>query len=160
MFLNFFKIMDGQNQVLLDSMAKDRQSLLVLEAQDQSFKQAQGDLDKMAAQPLQPNNFFSKDINFVIEIQTLENLSQKYGVTMQLGGVSGTVNSAPKATTASNIALIPYSIVLSGTLQQCVNFIENLENLSFASPVNAISVSAGTQGQINVSLASDFYLLK
>lgn len=155
-----FKLQDGSNQAVLDSMAQDRQNLAKLQAEDQSFKQAKADLDKLAAQPLQPQQFFSRDVSLVGEIQTLQNLGQQNKVQMQLNGVNGTINSLAPAPTKSSIVVVPYSISLSGSLANDMNFITSLEHLSFVTTVTGISVTAGGQGSDNISLGADFYLLK
>ena len=127
---------------------------------NQSFKQAKSDLDKLAAQPLQPEQFFSQDISLVDEIQALQNLGQQYKVQMGLNGVNGTVNSLAPAPTISPIVMAPYSISLSGSLVNDLNFISSLEHLSFITTLTGISVGSGGQGLVNISLGADFYLLK
>jgi hypothetical protein len=160
MFIFFFKIMDHRNQQTLDSMAEERKALVVLQAESDSYKKAQADLDQLSGMAIQPDNFFSSDINLVNEIKTLEALSQKYNVQMQLSGVSGTINSAPKANTVTPIVVVPYSISLNGDLSSAVNFIENLENLSFITNVSSLAINAADKGLVHVSLAANFYLKK
>ena len=160
MFFYFFNILDSQNLKTQKLMASDRSSLLVLQQEDQSFKDAQADLNKMATQPYQPDNFFSKDIALVDEIQTLEDLSAKYNLQMTISGVSGTAAAAPLAQTATPIALVPYGLSLTGTLPDLVDFMENLENLQFVTTITTVSINSGDKGQVNANLAGDFYLRK
>src|ERR1035437_7954596 len=61
MLFYLFKILDNQNQQSLAAMDHDRQSLALLVAEDQSFKQAQSDLQKLSWDPFQPADFFSRD---------------------------------------------------------------------------------------------------
>jgi Tfp pilus assembly protein PilO len=160
MFLYLFPIMDGKNQAELDSMAQDRKSLVLLQAQDQSYKQAQSDLQELASKTYQPEDFFTKDISLVNEVKTLEDLAAKYNLKMILTGVNGTIAALPKADTASNLAQIPYGITLSGDFYQAVNFIETMENLSFVTNITSLSINAADKSSIVVSLGANFYLSK
>lgn len=160
MFLYLFKILDASNQATLDGMAKDQSNLVILQAQDKSYKQAQADLQQLAQKPNQPDDFFSTDINLVDEIQTLEDLAAKYNLTMQLSGVAGTIGSLPPAPTKTPIALVPYGITLNGDFFQVVNFIENLEHLSFITNVGNLNIGATDKGSVTASLNANFYLRK
>lgn len=160
MFLYFFPILDNSNQQILNSMATNQKDLALLLSESESYKQAQDDLQKLTTEPLQPDDFFSRDINLVNEIQALEDLATKYNVQMQLSGISGTVNTAGKAPTITPIVTIPYSIVLNGDLGSVVNFIENLEHLSFVVNLTSFSINASGQGTVTASLSSNFYLRK
>lgn len=160
MFLYFFKLLDSSNQATLDSMAQERKDLAVLQAQDKSYKQAQADLQVLADKANQPEGFFSKDIALVDEIQTLEDLAAKYNLKMQLSGVAGTINSLPQAQTTTSIAVVPYGITLNGDFSQVVNFIENLEHLSFVTNVTSLSLSAADKSNVTAGLSANFYLRK
>lgn len=160
MFMYLFKILDGQNQATLDSMAQERKDLAALQAQDASYKQAQADLQELAGKPLQPENFFSSDIALVDEIQTLENLAAKYNLKMQLSGVAGTIGTLPNAGTITPIGIVPYGINLNGDFFQVVNFIESMEHLSFITNPTNISIGATEGGNVTVNLAANFYLRK
>jgi len=160
MFLYFFPIMDGKNQAALDGMAQDRKNLVLLQAQDKSFKQAQADLRELAAKTSQPEDFFSKDIALVNEIKTLEGLAAKYNLKMSLSGVSGTVGALPPASTATPLAEIPYGITLNGDFYQAVNFIESMENLAFVTNITGLSIGSADKSNVTVSLNANFYLRK
>jgi Tfp pilus assembly protein PilO len=160
MFLFFFNLLDNQNQATLDSMAQERKDLVVLQAQDASYKKAQADLQELAGKPLQPQDFFTSDTSLVYEIQTLENLAAKYNLKMQIGGVAGTVNSLMSAGTVTPIVTVPYSISLNGDFFQVVNFIESLEHLSFITNPTNISIEASDNGNVSASMTANFYLRK
>jgi len=160
MFVYFFTIMDSSNQQKLDSMADDRKNLVTLTAENESFKKAQADLTKMAAQPLQPENFFSTDVTFVKEIQTLEDLAIKYNQDMHLGGVSGTVKTQPPAGTATPLVTVGFNVNLTGSLSGAVDFIESMENLNFVTSVKALSMSSGSDNQVQTNISANFYLKK
>ncbi len=160
MFMYGFKIFDEANQKTLDSMADDRKNLAILENENLSFKQTQADLQKMAGEALQPQDFFSQDISLVKELQVLENLAGKYAVDMQLSGVAGTIDSLPQAPTQTSLAVVPFGISLRGDLGSVVNFIENLENLGFITNVNGLTISSGDKNVVSVNLSANFYLRK
>ncbi len=161
MFMYLFKLLDNQNQATLDSMAQERSNLAALQAQYASYKQAQADLDKLANEKSpQPEDFFTSDISLVNEIQTLENLAAKYNLKMQLSGVAGTINSLQSANTVTPIAIVPYSISLSGDFFQVVNFIESLEHLKFITNPTNISIEAADGGNVTASMTANFYLKK
>jgi Tfp pilus assembly protein PilO len=158
MFMYFFGFLDASNKQSLDNMAVLETNLAVLTAEKQSNSQAQADLQKLAQEQYQPDNFFTKDITFVNEIQALENLSQSLGVQMQLSGISGTVGTAAKAKTITPIVAIPYNITVVGSLQQVTDFVETLQNLSFITDVSGFSLNAADKGTVNMSLTGNFYL--
>jgi Tfp pilus assembly protein PilO len=160
MFLYFFKILDNLNQQVLKSMSGQMQNLALLKGQSEVYEKAESDLQKLTQESIQPEEFFSRDITLVYEIETLENLSAELNVQMVLAGVSGTVQTAPIANTKTPMAEIPYSITVSGSLQQVTAFIESLENLSFVTNITSFGLSSEGQGNVGANLGANFYLLK
>lgn len=159
MFTFLFKIMDSKNQTALDDMAKDRQQLVLLQAENRSFKQAQVDLDKIAKQQIQPKDFFSTDITLVKEIQILEDLDGEFNTKVNFSGVSGIVTKGQsRAGTASPMFYVPYSIAVNGFLPDVLNLIEHFENLSFISKVTGFSMTSAGDGKVNANLGSGFYI--
>ena len=96
-----FKFLDSTNQQILDSMGQQKSILASLQAERESEMRAQRDLQELSQKLYQPEDFFSRDTTLVNEIKILENLGQKYNLKMQLSGVSGTINTAPKAKTTT-----------------------------------------------------------
>lgn len=160
MFFYFFNILDQANQNTLNSMAQQKIDLANLKAERESYRQAKQDLDYLAKKTYQPTDFFSKDISLVAEIKTLEDLGQQMNVTLQLSGVSGTAATAAKAKTATSLAVIPYSIYLTGQLQQVVKFIEAVENLSFVTKTDSLAINAAENGNVSAVLVASFYIKK
>jgi Tfp pilus assembly protein PilO len=155
-----FNIMDSSNQAQLDAMAGDRKNLAQLEAERESYNRARQDLTQMSKEAYQPDDLFSKDINFVKELEILENLSSQLNLKMTISGVNGTVSQAAKAKTLTALAVVPNTITLSGSLSSTVDFVETLEHLSFITNVNAVNIQTEDQGNVTLNLASDFYLQK
>ncbi len=158
MYFYFFGLFDKSTNAILDNIWKQSKELKLLKAEQDSYRLAKEDLEKINTKSLKPEDFFSKDITLVKEIKVLETLGDKYGVDMGFSGVSGIANAAPKAKTISDIAIVPYSISLQGTFANVVNAIEALENLDFITNLSALSASTGLGDNINVSLNASFYL--
>ncbi len=156
----FFKILDRANKLTLLSVDKQKKELAQLKAEQQSESQAQWDLDTLAKENIQPEDFFSRDITLVNELKVLEALGQRLGVKMQIGGVSGTIHTVSKAKTITPLGVIPYSINVNGSLPRVVDFIETLENLRFITNVSNISISSADQSTVNVNMTANFYLKK
>ncbi len=160
MFFYFFQILDDANSKTLNEMAQQKKDLANLKAERESYRLAKGDLEDLAKKAYQPSDFFSKDITLVKEIQTLEALGQQTNVKMQLSGVSGTAAGAAKAKTTTPLALIPYSISLTGQLAQAAKFIQALENLSFITKTDSLTINAAENGEVTAVLGASFYIRK
>ena len=160
MFGYIFPLLDKANESVLDTQSKLLTSLSLLKAENESYKQSQADLQKLAQQPIQPSDFFSRDVTFVNEIVDLDDLSKKNNVQMQFSGVSGTVGSAAKASTITPVAQIPYSLSISGNLPDVLNFLKELENAGFITTINTVNMSGADLGHVNASLSANFYLKK
>ena len=157
MFLFFFKILDGKNREILDGMSQDREDLALLQSESDSYKKAQGDLDLMAQETIQPEDFFSKDVTLVNEIRTLESLNNKYGTQVIFSGISGTVGPSSGGT---SLMEVPYNINIVGSLANAVDLIENFENLSFITKANGVSFTSSGDGKVYVNINSNFYIRK
>ena len=94
------------------------------------------------------------------ELIILENLSQKLNVDMAISGVSGTVNSAPKAKTITSVVTVSIGFGLKGNLRSVMDFVETLEHLNFVVNVSGISLSAGEGDTVSASLSAGLYLKK
>lgn len=160
MFMFLFKILDTSNQAIIDSYAVQEQKLNVLLAEQQSYLKANEDLNTVSQERYQPDDLFSKDVSLVNELATLENLSQNFNVKMTISGLSGTINTAKKAATKSEIYQIPYSLTLSGTLNDCEAFLESLENLKFVTTTSSLTVTTASDGKVLINLNAFFYLKK
>lgn len=160
MFMYGFGILDGQNQLTAAKVATEKTAMQQLQQQQQSYIQAQQDLKKLSQEKMQPDDFFSEDVTLVKEIETLEGVASKAGVQVSLGGISGTVNSAPKASTKSSLFLEPYSMSITGDFFKVVDFIQAMEQLSFVTTVSQITVSSLTGGEVTMSLSANFYIRK
>lgn len=155
-----FKKLGASNQTVLDEIGVLKKDEARLEAERQSFLQAKDDLEKLAAEKIQPENFFSQDITLVNEIRRLEKLAQDLGLKLTLSGISGTLKTATKAGTNSEIFQIPYSIQVQGNLDKVVSFLEYLENLEYITAVNVGTLSAADGQAVNASFNAAFYLKK
>ena len=158
MFFYFFGFLDLINQKTLVDLDNQKKDLAALQAQKQSYAKGKADLEKLAQQPMKLNDFFSRDITLVNEIKTLEGLSQKFPVKMQLSGISGVITSASKASTKTSIVQIPYSMSLNGSFAAVTDFIEALEHLNFITDINSIAVNTADKGSVSISFSARLYL--
>jgi Tfp pilus assembly protein PilO len=154
----FFGILSDANQQTLGEITAQRQEMAQLSAERDSYQLAKQDLTQLQAKALQPEDFFSKDVTLVNEIKTLENLGQKLNVDFNLSGLSGTMVSAPKAKTQSEIFAVPYSINLLGDFSDIVAFIETMENLDFITTLSTLSISSTVDNKVVANLTANFYL--
>lgn len=157
MFFIFFKILDNKNKAALEGMAKDREDLVMLQSESESYKKAQADLDQIKKEEIQPEDFFSKDTTLVKEIQILEGLNNKYGTQVTFSGISGLVGPSSGSTALMEV---PYSITIVGSLANGVDLIENFENLSFITKAHGISFTSSGDGKVYINLMSNFYIRK
>ena len=155
-----FKLLDTSNRSLNSEISQEQRSLALLEAEQNSYKLAREDLEKLRGQPDQPENFFSQDITLVNEIRTLENITKLNNVTLSLSGLSGTTKNASSAKVRSNLVRIPYSLGLSGNFADVINTLETIENLPFITELTNISVSSTGNGSVSAGSTAYFYLEK
>jgi|GEM_PF-1517235 len=160
MFTYGFGILDASNSKTVLEIAEQKSSLTTLENERNSFIKAKQDIAQMESQALQPKDLFSRDVTLIKEIQTLEGWADQLGLTLNLTGVSGTIKTAPKAKTLTDIYTLPYSINVAGPYTQAVKFLEVLEHLSFITNISALSVSAGSGNAVSITLNASFYLKK
>lgn len=160
MFGYFFGLLDFSNQGALRILSQQNKELQNLKTEKESYELASADLQAVKAKAYQPEDFFGRDVTFVKEIITLEQLAQKLGLDLALSGVSGTVGRAPSAKTATPLAAVPFSITLKGSFGQVVNYIDAMENLSFITTSNTLNVTGQSNGSVIATMNANFYLRK
>ena len=160
MFGYLFDKFGSSNQTLIEEMSSLKKQEAMLQAEKQSFIEAQNDLSQIENAKLKPEQFFSQDITLVNEIRRLESIARDIGVEMELTGISGTLKNATKAGTKSEIYQIPYVISLKGPLSKAVAFMEYLENLEFITKTGQVNFSAAGKGEVNVTFNSFLYIKK
>jgi hypothetical protein len=89
-----FSIFSSSNQKTLFEIEESKKELAALQAEKNSYAQAQKDLEQMSKEQIQPQDFFSKDITWATESKFLEDLQDSLGVKLQVSGVSGTIETA------------------------------------------------------------------
>lgn len=158
MFGYFFKLQDGSSRALLKNVELQKKNLYKVKIEEESFRQAKEDLEKLKAETYQPEDFFSKDTTLVNEIKILEELSRQGNVDITLSGVAGTVKTVPRTTIKGSVLYVPYSMAVAGAYGNVIAFIETLENLSFVTNITALTVSAGEGGEVTATFTASFYL--
>ena len=160
MFAYGFKRIDAGNRGALAKISSEQSELAVLRTEEENYRQARKDLQDLAAKPLQPEAFFSTDISLVKEIEELEALGKTLSVDLTLGGISGTINSVPKAKTQGQLFLVPYQITVMGSFENVVAFVETLENLDFITSLSSLSLSSAGSGNVVAGMSATFYIRK
>ncbi len=158
MYSYFFKILDKKNQALAFAIVEENRKLLVLEAEKQSFNQAQADLGLLSKQSISPDSFFSKDISLVREIQELEIQAENAGVTLSINNLSGTVKNASKAKALGDIVYVSATLGVKGGLPEVISYMEYIEQARFVANIPSISFTAADQGRVSAALETQFYL--
>lgn len=154
-----FPRLGKSNGALAATMLARRKQLLELQAERKSFERAQKDLATLAEKPHQPDNFFTTDVKVVQEIRDLEDLSRSLDLVLALS-VSGTVGSAPKAKTISDIYTIPFTMQVSGSFSNLTAFLDTTEHAAFPLYVRSVNLSNGGKNIVTASLSGNFYVRK
>ena len=158
MFWYGFKIIDQSNAILVSSFADQQHKLAVLQAQQQSYKQATSDLTKVQNEKYPPDQLFSKDTTLVHELETLEALATSTNVNMTVNGLSGTIKDFHPAPTKSSIFEVSYGLSLTGSLNDCLAFLEGLEHLQFVTVSKSLSLNSVDSDKVDINLSAYFYL--
>lgn len=158
MFNLGFKFLDSSNKKTREKIQEQTKEEAVLINEKESYDSAKKDLDELKAKTVQPEEFFSKDITLVNEIKFLEELGSQYGVKLNLSGLSGTVKTAPKAKTQSDIVIAPYGINVAGSFPNVLAFLEHMENLPFLTQLTGFSLSAAGGKDVVLNMSANFYL--
>lgn len=159
-FMYGFSFLDNSNESLVTKHADQQKKLAMLQAEIESYKQAQVELDKVAKQKYRPDDLFSQDVSLVNELKNLEDLAKMHNVGLVIGGLSGTLRNAQKAKTQSEVFTVPYSLYVTGSYQDVAAFLENIEHLRFITTVNSVSITSLSNNDIAMNLTALFYLRK
>ena len=158
MFLYLFNILDASNQKIIASFSDQQYNLNLLQAQQASYKLAQDDLDKVTKEQYTPDQLFSKDVTLVNEVKTLEDLGTEENVQLTITGLSGTLSTLQQAPSQSQVYQVPYNLMLQGTLDNCLAFMERLEHLQFITSVPTMSINSIDSNTVEINLNAYFYL--
>lgn len=160
MFGYFFGIFSKSNQGLASTITSKTQELALLEAEQQSYKQAKTELDKLKHERYQPERFFSKDVTLADEIRTIERVAGDLNLEITINGLRGTLKDHQKAKTKTELYMVPFTLNVVGSFEDVVTFIETLENLHFITNVSTVSVNTASNSEVNAALVANFYLKK
>jgi len=160
MFTYGFGVLRDSNNSALVSISQNKDVLLGLQAQQQSYISAKKDLENLAKKDNQPQDFFTKDVSFVKELSTLEDLGKARQVDLVVGGISGTINTLGKANTQSELYVMPFAMSVTGPLPNVLNFMESLYNLKFIVTINSINLGSVDKSNVSLSMSANFYLSK
>ena len=160
MFLYAFKILDKSNAALVANYSTQQHNFEVLKAEQNSYQQAKAELEKVKLEQYQPEDFFNTDVQLVEQLKTVEALGNSYNVQIILSGISGTIRTAVKAKTQSDLYQIPYSITLTGNFNDVLEALEAIEHLPFVNTLSNVSMGSGGGDTVTINLSAMFYLRK
>lgn len=160
MFTFGYGILEGRNKAQLGVIEKRKLDLLVLEREQQNFRQGRLDIEELESKEYPPQELFSKDTKVVKEIKQLENLASDYNLEFTLG-VTGGVETAEEATeVTSELLIIPYTITLEGAYLNLIKYLQAAEHTLFVNHTSEIRMTSQKGGTVRTQLFSRFYLKK
>jgi Na+-transporting methylmalonyl-CoA/oxaloacetate decarboxylase gamma subunit len=136
-----------------------KKTVLELRQEQRNMELAQQDLEELKAKPLAPDDLFSQDITLVTELLQLERKAKELNITLSLT-VTGTVATATKAKTTSDLYAVPFSLQLVGRFGDVVAYTDYLEHAAAVMTIRTVSVNASNQDMVTASLGGLFYLRK
>lgn len=155
-----FPLFDKTNAALAGKTLDARKEQAELEAEQRNFELGKRDLTNLAQKPFQPDNFFSNDTSLVKEIKILEDAAKNLSIDLATT-VTGTVGSAPKAKTTTDIRMVPTTVQAIGSYVALMQFMQTLEHLSFIMNVKTITISpTDVSDRVSLSLTGNFYVKK
>lgn len=154
-----FPVFERVNLSAANQVLNKSKQFQELQQQQASYQAGKNDLETMSKKPYQPTDFFSKDTSVVNEIEALEKLAKDNSLELELT-VTGTKAGAAKAPTQGDFLQIPYTLSLTGTTANLVNFLQYYENLKFITHAQALDITTAKEGQIRATMSAVFYVQK
>jgi hypothetical protein len=128
-----------------------------LRQQTRVLQKMQEDLNNIKRQPVQPEDFFTRDVKLVHEIQHEEEIAAQTGNKIKLT-ISGTADKAQNIQSASALFQVPYTITLQGRFDGLIKFLDLLENSYFISPVSGLNIRTNTdESDPNANIVTTIY---
>jgi hypothetical protein len=148
-----------KHEAQLAAILDQKKTVLELRQEQKNVELAKKDLEDLAKKEKLPDDFFSKDTTLVGDLAILESRARDLEVDFALS-VSGTLNTAAKAKTSSDLYVVPFSVQLAGDFQSVVSYLDFLEHTATIFTVRSVNMSANAKGQVNSGLVGNFYLKK
>lgn len=131
-----------------------------LQSEQLSYEAGKNDLSKLAELPTKPADLFSQDVRLVKEIKTLEDLAKGTSLTMTFS-ISGTAAEAKKAPKSiANIYFVPYVMNVTGSYQDIIRFMEQVEYVPFVTHFQEVSLTALEGDKVRGSFIGNFFIKK
>lgn len=158
-FVYGFPWLSSLNRAKLEEILASKKVVIELKQEQANVEQAKKDLQDLSSKVRVPEEFFSKDITLVDDLRILEAKAKESAVDMTLS-VSGTLNTAVKAKTASELYSVPFSVQLKGDFKDVVAYMDFLEHFGTLFTVRSVSMLGGTSDVVTANLVGNFYLRK
>lgn len=143
----------------LSAILEQKKTVVELRQEQANIEQAKKDLSELSTKAHVPEEFFSKDITLVDDIRLLEKRANDLGVDLTLT-VSGTLNTAVKSKSASELYVVPFSVQLKGVFGNVVAYMDFLEHFGTLFTVRNVSLLGSTGDNVTANLVGNFYLRK
>lgn len=143
----------------LTAILEQKKTVLELRQEQKNIELAKRDLVDLAKKDRLPEDFFSKDTTLVQDLGLLEAKARELGVEFNLT-VSGTIPTAAKAKTLSELYVIPFTVQLSGSYENLVAYFDFLEHSGSVFTVQTINLGGGGEDRVTANLGGSFYLRK
>lgn len=145
-------------EMSLTAILEQKKTVLELRQEQKNIELAKRDLVDLAKKDRLPEDFFSKDTTLVGDLGNLEAKARELNIEFNLT-VSGTIPTAAKAKTLSELYSIPFSIQISGPYESLVAYFDYLEHSGSAFTVQTITIG-GSDDKVTANLSGSFYLRK
>ncbi len=149
----------GKTAAALDTLFAQKRTVLELRQEQENIELAKKDIERIASQSSFISKLFDQDINLVEKIGQLEAQAARYGVRLNLT-LSGTVATASKASTASELYVVPFTMRLSGSYASVVSYVRYVEQAGTVFTVRNTTLSTSGKDEVTVSLVGIMHLRK
>lgn len=159
LFLFVFPQLLNRLESRLAAILSQKKTVLELRQEQRNIELAKQDLQELQQKALAPADLFSKDTTLVSDLAKLERKAKELNISLSVS-VTGTVGTATKAKTASELFTVPFSIQLVGRFGDVVAYTDYLEHAASILTVRSYSLSSSSPETVSATLAGWFYLRK
>lgn len=154
-----FPWLKAREQARLLGVLEQKKTVAELRQQQRNIELARQDLKELSTKTYGPDEFFPKDTTLVGQLRSLEAKAKEFKVELAFS-VSGTVATAPKAKTASELYMVPFTAQLKGGYAETIAYLDWLEHLPTILSVRSLGVSSASETEVSTSLVGSLHLRK
>lgn len=143
----------------LSGIMEQKKEVVELRQEQRNLELAKKDLAELASKHVLPEDFFSKDVTLVNNLGVLESKARELGVLLTVS-ISGTVASAPKAKTPTELYMVPFTMQLEGDFANVVAYMDWLEHAGTLFVIRSVTAAGSQKDTIVINLLGTVYLRK